>query len=178
MLLHIGRCRFVPVTHRDLGHCCYQLSPRSVQADPRKSPHRHLVLSIPKILRRYFLYNRKLLSQLSRCGWQSLKTYFKSSTLDPKALPGAIIAIQTFGDFLGFNPHLHILISDGCFHENGMFTVSPAIDTKALVQIFRHKVFKMFIRLWRASFQRQDHSRSRQHAHVLAPFGLQRLLWP
>jgi len=30
------------------------------------------------------------------------------------AVPGAAIAIQTFGDFLGFNPHTHILISDGC----------------------------------------------------------------
>ncbi len=58
-----------------------------------------------------------------------------------------MIAIQTFGDFLGFNPHLHILISDGCFSENGLFTVVPTIDAKVLEQIFRHKVLKMFIRL-------------------------------
>jgi hypothetical protein len=32
-------------------------------------PHRHFILSIPKILRRYFLYDRSLLSDLSRCGW-------------------------------------------------------------------------------------------------------------
>jgi len=32
-------------------------------------PHRHFVFSIPKILRRYFLYDRKLLSDLSRCAW-------------------------------------------------------------------------------------------------------------
>jgi len=32
-------------------------------------PHRHFILSIPKILRRYFLYDRDLLSDLSRCGW-------------------------------------------------------------------------------------------------------------
>jgi hypothetical protein len=44
-----------------------------------------------------------------------------------------VIAIQTFGDFLGFNPHLHILISDGCFYEKGLLTVFPAIDTKALM---------------------------------------------
>jgi len=62
-----------------------------------------------------------------------------------KAVPGAVVAIQTFGDFLGFHPHLHILVSDGCFHENGMFTVSPAIDTKALEQLFRHKVLKMLL---------------------------------
>jgi putative transposase len=43
------------------------------------------------------------------------------------------------------NPHLHILVSDGCFHENGMFTVSPAIDTKALEQLFRNKVLKMLL---------------------------------
>jgi hypothetical protein len=46
---------------------------------------------------------------------------------------------------LGFHPHLHILVSDGCFHKNGMFSVSPAIDAKALEQIFRHKVLKMLL---------------------------------
>ena len=52
-----------------------------------------------------------------------------------------IVAIQTFGDFpLGFHPHLHILVTDGCFHENGMFSASSTVDTKVLEQIFRHKV--------------------------------------
>jgi hypothetical protein len=37
--------------------------------------------------------------------------------------PAAVNAIQTFGDFLGFNPHCHMLVADGCFHENGMFSV-------------------------------------------------------
>ena len=40
---------------------------------------------------------------------------------------------------------MHILVSDGCFHENGMFPVSPAVDTKALEQIFRHKVLNMLL---------------------------------
>jgi hypothetical protein len=91
------------------------------------------VLSIPKILRRYFLYDRKLLSELSRCGWQALKAFYTAGVGDSNAVPGAVVAIQTFGDFLGFHSHLHILISDGCFHDNGMFSVFPAIDTKALV---------------------------------------------
>jgi len=52
--------------------------------------------------------------------------------MEKKSVSGAVIAIQSLGDFLGFHPHLHVFISDGCFHENGMFTVSPAIDTKAL----------------------------------------------
>jgi hypothetical protein len=33
---------------------------------------------IPKILRRYFLYDRRLLSELSRCAWDSLKVFFQT----------------------------------------------------------------------------------------------------
>ncbi|MFP4088239.1 MAG: transposase zinc-binding domain-containing protein, partial [Desulfobacteraceae bacterium] len=82
-------------------------------------PHRHFVFSSPKILRRYFLYDRKLLPDLSRCGWESLKAFLQGTVTEDNAVPGADIAIQTFGDFLGFNPHLHILCTDGCFYGNG-----------------------------------------------------------
>jgi hypothetical protein len=108
-------------------------------------PHRHFVFSIPKILRRYFLYDRKLLSDLSRCGWESLKELFKETVPENGAVPGAVIAIQTFGDFLGFNPHLHVLCSDGCFYGEGMFRVAPRFTTKTLEEIFRHKVFKILL---------------------------------
>ena len=61
------------------------------------------------------------------------------------AVPEAAITIQGFGDFLGFNPHLHILISDGCFYGNGMFRVTPYFELKDLENIFRHKVFSMLL---------------------------------
>ena len=108
-------------------------------------PHRHFVFSIPKILRRYFLYYRSLLSDLSRCGWESLKVFNQGTTPEQDAVPGTVIAIQSFGDFLGFNPHLHVLASDGCFYGNGMFRVAPRLHTKDLEKIFRHKVFKMLL---------------------------------
>ena len=103
-------------------------------------PHRHIVFSIPKILSHCFLYDRKRLTDLSRCGWESLKAYFTSCSKDCDAAPGAVIAIQTFGDLLDDNPHLHVLITDGCFHHSGMLTVAPAIDTHAVEQLFRHKL--------------------------------------
>jgi len=55
-------------------------------------------------------------------------------------IPGAVMAIQTFGDFLGFNPHCHVLVTDGCFYGRGMFRVAPPLDLKKLEAIFRHKV--------------------------------------
>nr|HID58180.1 hypothetical protein [Desulfobacterales bacterium] len=60
-------------------------------------------------------------------------------------MPGAVIAIQTFGDFLGFNPYLHVLCSDGCFSRQGMFRVAPRFETRQLEEIFGHKVFKMLL---------------------------------
>ena len=113
----------------------------------KKIPHRHFVFSIPKILRRYFLYDRKLLAALSRCAWESLKVFMQQAVPEKEPIPGAVIAIQTFGDFLGFNPHCHILLTDGCFYGNkGMFRVAPPLELKKLEMIFRHKVFRLLLK--------------------------------
>ena len=54
--------------------------------------------------------------------------------------------MQTFGDFLGFNPYCHILITDGCFYgDRGMFRVAPPLELKKLEALFRHNVFKMLL---------------------------------
>ncbi|MFH1951682.1 MAG: transposase [Pseudomonadota bacterium] len=55
------------------------------------------------------------------------------------------MAIHSFGDFLGWHPHLHVLCTDGCFCGNGMFRVAPLFELKHLEEIFRHKVFKMLL---------------------------------
>ena len=116
----------------------------------KKVPHRHFIFSLPKILRRYFLYDRKLLASLSRCAWESLKIFMQSRPVgmpENAPLPGAVIAIQTFGDYLGFNPHCHIILTDGCFYGNkGIFRVAPPLELKKLEAIFRHKVFKMLLK--------------------------------
>jgi hypothetical protein len=94
----------------------------------------------------YVLYDRKLLADLSRCAWESLKIFLREAVPENDPVPGAVIAVQTFGDFLGFNPHTHILVTDGCFYGNkGMFRVAPPLELKKLEAIFRHKVLKMLL---------------------------------
>ena len=62
-------------------------------------PHRQYVFSIPIILRRFFKYDRKLLGKLCRSINQSLLKFFRTATgLKSRAL-GAVMAIQTFGDY-------------------------------------------------------------------------------
>jgi hypothetical protein len=66
-------------------------------------PHRQWVFSIPKRIRPYFMYNRKLLSKLSKCAWKVLSDYLKESVSVKNAVPGVVVSIQTFGDFINFN---------------------------------------------------------------------------
>ncbi len=60
----------------------------------KKIPHRHFVFSIPKILRRYFLYDRKLLADLSRCAWESLKIFLQEAVPENDPFPGAVIYLE------------------------------------------------------------------------------------
>jgi hypothetical protein len=48
------------------------------------------------------------------------------SETDP--ISGAVIAVQIFGDFIGFNPHGHSDQTEGCYYGyRGMFRVAPLI---------------------------------------------------
>ena len=67
----------------------------------------------------------KLLAALSRCAWRVLSVYLRQSVPDDSAAPGGAIAVQTFGEFQNFNPHLHAIASDGCFSDNSVFQVAP-----------------------------------------------------
>jgi hypothetical protein len=65
------------------------------------------------------MHNRKLLAKLSLCAWEVLSDYLKTSVAasadDDKVKPSATIAVQTFGELVNFNPHLHIIASGWSF---------------------------------------------------------------
>ncbi len=109
----------------------------------KEVPHRQWVFSIPKRLRIYFLYDRKLLAKLSICAWKVMNAYLRSVVSDADAVPGASIAVQTYGDFLNFNPHLHAITTDGCFLDDGSFKVAPGFVLEDLEEIFQYEVLKM-----------------------------------
>jgi hypothetical protein len=75
-------------------------------------PHRQVVFAIPKMLRIFFKYNRRLLGELCRCALRSLTRYFEVLT-GSELMPGVIAAIQTFGARINFHPHLHFLVTEG-----------------------------------------------------------------
>lgn len=108
-----------------------------------KVPHRQYVFTIPKMLRIYFKYDRKLLTLLSLCAYETIREFFQAVVSDKDSVPGVIVSIQTYGEEINFNPHTHCLVSDGCFGRDGKFYPIPDIETGKMMELFRHKVFKM-----------------------------------
>ena len=64
----------------------------------------------------------------------------------PGARPGMIPFVQTFGDLVNFNPHIHVLAADGTFDADGGFTVLPPIPRKVLEPWFRAEVLALLRR--------------------------------
>lgn len=81
--------------------------------------YRHIVLTIPEQLRQLFYKNRKdkkLYSALMKAGYQCLEDVV--STVKKREVKiGAIVVIHTHGRSGSYNPHNHIIMTDGGINE-------------------------------------------------------------
>ncbi|WP_396442672.1 transposase, partial [Limnospira sp. PMC 1286.21] len=50
------------------------------------------------------------------------------------------MAIHTFGEYLDFHPHLHLLMADGLFLRDERFLVLPENGMDAVEELFRAKL--------------------------------------
>ena len=89
------------------------------------------------------MFDRKLITKLSRCAWKGLNLDLTQAIAYDDAKAGAAIAVQSFGDFQNFNPHLHVIVTDGCFYKKDGFMVCLPPDTGELEKPFRYEVFRM-----------------------------------
>ena len=89
------------------------------------------------------MFDRSLLAKLSRCAWKVLNLYMTQTVTYDDAKAGGAVAVQSFGDFQNFNPHLHVIVTDGCFYKKDGFMVCPPPDTGELEKLFRYEVFRM-----------------------------------
>jgi hypothetical protein len=105
--------------------------------------HAQWVFTIPKMLRPYFLYHRELLGQLCRAAYETVKELMIAATEDKDIRPGMVAVIQTFSQFLLWNPHIHALASRGGWNAQGQWVPVPFIDPHAAELLFRHKIFQL-----------------------------------
>jgi hypothetical protein len=134
-------------------------------------PHRQIVFTIPKRLRVFFKFDRRLLGDLCRCALRSLSRYFEVVT-GSALTPGVIAAIQTFGDRINLHMHLHFLVTEGGTDEAGVFHKIPRIDDSRLAEIFAREVLAMLVRKellspeWAERILSWPHSGFNVHSHI------------
>jgi len=63
-------------------------------------PHRQWVFSIPKRLRIYFMFDRKLLSKLSQCVWKVLSVYLIFLLMNHPMVRQRLYQIPSADDYL------------------------------------------------------------------------------
>ena len=75
--------------------------------------HRHIVFTIPKELRIYFGKDRSKLKILPQCAAKAVTTWMRDLNKSEEFIPGIVTVIHTFGRDLKWNPHVHMMVTEG-----------------------------------------------------------------
>jgi len=87
--------------------------------------HRHITFTIHPLLRKIFQRDRKLLNLLFEATAKTILTWFKKIKKSENFTPGFISTLHTFGRDLKWNPHIHMLITEGA---SGNYTAWRKVD--------------------------------------------------
>jgi hypothetical protein len=107
-------------------------------------PHRHIVVTIPRFLRRLLLKRRELMLDLSQSASDALCEHVRRE-IGEDARPGIVVSIATNGDVLQWHPHGHVLATDGAFSEDGAFHPLADWDGEALMKLFRERLLARLV---------------------------------
>ena len=80
--------------------------------------HRHLVFTLPEELRGKIYWKREVLKDLPEIAAQTVFETIRRKNKDKEVLVGIITVIHTYGRDMKFNPHVHVLISEGGLVQN------------------------------------------------------------
>ena len=85
-----------------------------------------MVLTIPKRLRAYCLYRRRLLGEIARVAARTVTAAIRTLTGERDLAVGIVACLQIHGSRANWHPHLHVLVTDGGFRRDGTFVSWPA----------------------------------------------------
>jgi hypothetical protein len=85
----------------------------SISSKLIRCKHRHIVFTIPESLRNYFLYDRSLLDIIFKASKDTILKWFYSLNKSEDFKPGFVSTLHTFGRDLKWNPHIHMILTEG-----------------------------------------------------------------
>jgi hypothetical protein len=106
--------------------------------------HRHLVLTIPRLLRPLFRRRRELLTELARAAAEAVSELVRRG-VGAEARPGIVVSIASAGDLVQWHPHLHLLTTDGGKTGDGSFRPLPEWDALLLMRLFRERLLARLV---------------------------------
>ena len=116
--------------------------------------HRHCVFTIDENLRAFFLKDRSLLNCLFRSVSSVVSRMFHNINKSKNFTPGFIMVLHTFGRDLKWNPHIHCLISEGGYSDDGFWRHIKHFNYTYLRNAFRTALLNMIEHRIGASFKK------------------------
>ena len=72
-----------------------------------------MVFAIPEELRNYFGREKDRLKLLPQCAAKAVTSWMYKQNKKEEFIPGIIAVIHTFGRYLKWNPHIHMMVTEG-----------------------------------------------------------------
>ena len=104
-------------------------------------PHRHFVLSVPSQLWSYLRQDRSLWKVYMDSVIETIDDYFPKIMHNPHVRVGVIVVFHPFGKDMKFQPHLHLIITEGGFLK-GRFIPKKFIPARNLARCWQFHVSK------------------------------------
>ena len=157
---HCGNMKFVPFRcHSRFCPTCgnkYSME-RATSMSFKLIPvqHRHCVFTIDEDLRHFFLDYPDLLHCLFHSVTSVICPMFHKLNKSQNFTPGFIMVLHTFGRDLKWNPHIHCLISEGGYSDNGFWRNVSHFDYTFLRNAFRTALLNEMQTVIGPSFKKQ-----------------------
>ena len=127
--------------------------------------HRHCVFIIDENLRDFFLKDRSLLNCLFHSVSSVVSRMFFKLNKSKNFTPGFIMVLHTFGRDLKWNPHIHCLISEGGYSNDGFWRHVKYFNYTYLRNAFRTALLNELESCLGSSFKKVKSKCYSDHKH-------------
>lgn len=105
-----------------------------------KVSHRHFVLSVPSVLWPYLKKDRNLWKVYMDSAIDTCNDYFPKLMRKHKAKVGIIVIFHPFGKDMKFQPHLHLIITEGAFDRAGRFIKQEFVPARKFAKCWQYHI--------------------------------------